>query len=106
MISNRSTHEAICEFLAARYAEDLARARQLGAMMVTVGAPKMGVSPETAERQARIGVQRAELEQTFLDETIRPHLGADGLTGQIADRQLRLLAWAYSDHRDYQDNWQ
>ncbi|MDH6493763.1 hypothetical protein M2157_009850 [Streptomyces sp. SAI-127] len=33
----------------------------------------------------------AETRSRFFEETVIPHLGADGPTGQIAELQLRLL---------------
>lgn len=97
--------EAMCEFLAVRYAEDIERARWSGNMLVTHGVPKLGVQPDRAERQARLGVHAAECKQALFEETVRPYLGTAGPTGRIADQQLRLLVWTYLGHEDYRDEW-
>ncbi|MEC3994026.1 DUF6221 family protein [Actinacidiphila sp. DG2A-62] len=100
-----NTHTAISKFLTARYAEDVDKAQRAAELLLNVGAPQMGMSKPVAERHGRVDIQRAELQQRFLDETVLPHLGADGPLGENADRQLRLLAWAYSNHPDYKDRW-
>jgi len=100
------TQRTILAFLDAHYATARQRAEWGAEQLLKVGAPSLGISPQQAERQGRIDVARAELLQRFLDETIRPHLGADGLLGANADRQLRLLAWGYSDQSGYDDAWQ
>jgi len=101
----RPVHQQILDFLDARYAEELQMVQQMkvGLRQVQLDA---GATPEAIDRLNRIGVEKAELLQRFLDETVRPHLGADGLTGQVADQQLRLLAWAYSDRPGYEDEWE
>lgn len=100
------TQKRILAFLDTQYAQARKDARESGEMLVNIGAPQLGVPPEKAQRHARIGTERAALLQRFLDDTIRPHLGSDGPLGDNADRQLRLLAWGYSDQPGYDDAWQ
>jgi hypothetical protein len=100
-----STHAAICRFLTERYAEERANAQWGAEMLLKAGAPQIGLSIAEAERRGRVDVERVELKVRFLEETVRPYLGAAGVIGENADRQVRLLAWAYSNHRDYKDRW-
>lgn len=92
-------------FLRARQAEDIERARMLGNTLIVHGAEHLGVALPAAERQARATQHRAEVQSLLLEETVAPYLGTAGPTGRIAEQQLRLLAWAHSDHRDYLAEW-
>jgi hypothetical protein len=96
---------AMVEFLRARYAEGIDNARTIGNMLVTQGAPRLGVSPERAERRAREGLHAAELRARFLEETVIPYLGTAGPTGRIAEQQLRMLAWEHLGHPGYEEQW-
>lgn len=96
----------VVKFLTARYSEAVKHAHWGAEMLINVGAPQMGTPKGRAEKIARIDIQRAELLQRFLDTTIVPYLGHDGELGANADHQLRLLAWAHSDHSDYKSVWE
>ncbi|MEW2250412.1 DUF6221 family protein [Streptomyces sp. NPDC006975] len=97
--------EDLVAFIRERLAEGIENARRIGNMLITQGAPSMGMPPEAAERQARAGVDAAELKQTLFEKTIRPYLGTAGPTGRIADEQLRLFAAMYAHHPDYREEW-
>lgn len=92
-------------FVGARLADDVDFAHQSGQMLVELGASKLGVAPDKAEREARRSVYAAERKRELFEATVRPYLGTAGPTGLIADQQLRLLASMYSGHRDYRDEW-
>jgi hypothetical protein len=104
MTAATSTLFAICDFLAARYAEEDRNAREIGTLLVTKP-DQLGIRLDAAEQQARAGVRKVEARQSLLDNTIRPYLGTAGPTGRIAEQQLRLLAWGYSYHRNYEESW-
>lgn len=105
-IGLRYRQEDVVKFLTARYNDAVKHAHWGAEMLINVGAPQMGTPKGRAEKLARIDIQRAELLQRFLDTTVVPYLGRDDELGANADRQLRLLAWAYSDHGDYKDIWE
>lgn len=95
----------LVQFLRDRLADGIETARVTANGMVTVLGPQMGIEPAAAERQARSTVRAAELKRALFEETIRPYLGTAGPTGRIAERQLRLFAAMYADHRDYREEW-
>lgn len=97
--------EDLVAFLRARYAEGVKHARWGGNMLITQGAPEMGVRHEVAERMAGQQVRAAETRQTFFEETVYPYLGTAGPTGRIAERQLLLLAEEHQGHADYRPEW-
>ncbi|MFG3585095.1 hypothetical protein [Streptomyces sp. NPDC047990] len=96
---------AIVDFLRDRHVEKLTTTRELGNMLITGGAAKLGFSREVAEGQAAWDLEAAETRVRFFEETVVPYLGTAGPTGRIADQQLRLLAWEHGRHRDYDEAW-
>jgi hypothetical protein len=97
--------EDLAQFLRARLNDDVDQARWMGNMIITRGAPSLGMAPEVAERNAQRGVRVAEARQTLFEETILPYLGTAGPTGRIAEQQLRIFASMYTDHPDYLQEW-
>jgi hypothetical protein len=96
---------AMVDFLRQRYAEGIDRAREIGNMLITRGAPQMGISSQLAEQRARDSLHAAETRAQFFEDTVLPYLGTAGPTGRIADQQLHLLAWEHGSHRDHQETW-
>ncbi|MBQ1118458.1 DUF6221 family protein [Streptomyces sp. C3-3] len=92
--------DALAAFLRARFAEELEKAR-FASSTVTQDPEQFGVDPEHAARHARFSVATAEVHLTLLEDTVIPHLGAEGPTGRTAEYQLRLLAAPYVEHNDY-----
>lgn len=96
---------AIVDFLRQEYADSVDRARELGNMLITRGAPQLGISTEQAQRRARADLHAAETRARFFEETVVPYLGTAGPTGRIADQQLRLLAYEHHGARGYDESW-
>jgi hypothetical protein len=96
---------AMVEFLRARYAEAITRAREFGNVFVTNAEERFGVSRNAAADRARASLHAAETRARFLEETVVPYLGTAGPTGRIAERQLRMLAWEHADNAGYQQGW-
>lgn len=90
---------ALAAFLRARFAEELEKAR-FASSTVTQDPERFGVAPEDAARHARFSVATAEVHLALLENTVIPHLGAEG-AGRTAEYQLRLLAAPYVEHNDY-----
>ncbi|CAH9419529.1 hypothetical protein SGL43_06584 [Streptomyces globisporus] len=92
--------DRLVTFLRARFAEELEKAR-FASGTVTQDPERFGVAPEDAARHARFSVATAEVHLALLEDTVIPHLGAEGPASQTAEYQLRLLAAPYVEHKDY-----
>lgn len=92
-------------FLRHQYTDGIDSARSIGNMLITRGAPELGIPADRAEKQARDNLHAAEARARFVEETVVPYLGTAGPTGRIADQQLRLLAWEHAGVRGYDDTW-
>lgn len=91
---------ALVAFLRARFTEELEKARFASGTVVQ-DPERFGVDPEDAARHARFSVATAEVHLALLEDTVIPHLGAEGPASQTAEYQLRLLAAPYVEHNDY-----
>lgn len=96
--------DSLLEFVRARLNEDLKNARFIGNTLVTQR-ERLGVSLQTAEKQARARVRAAEVMVTLFEETVVPYLGTAGPGGRNAERQLHLLAETHTGHLDYREGW-
>ncbi|MFD3520433.1 DUF6221 family protein [Streptomyces sp. NPDC058653] len=95
---------SLVAFLRARLDEGLETARLIGNTLITQR-ERMGVTLEAAESQAQRSSRAAEARRTLFEETVVPYLGTAGPGGRNAERQLRLLAWEYTDHKDFDPSW-
>lgn len=91
---------ALAAFLRAQFTEELEKAR-FASSTVTQDPERFGVAPEDAARHARFSVAAAGVHLALLEDTVIPHLGAEGLAGRTAEYQLRLLAAPYVEHNNY-----
>ncbi|MFD8687579.1 hypothetical protein [Streptomyces sp. NPDC059651] len=91
---------ALADFLRARFAEELEKARYAGGV-VAKDPERFGVRPEDAAAHARFTIAAAEVHLALLEDTVVPNLGAEGAAGLTAEYQLRLLAAPYMEHRAY-----
>lgn len=96
---------AMVEFLRGCFASGIEQARESGNMLITHGAPTLGIPLEVAEKRAREQLHAAETRLQFFEETVVPYLGTAGPTGRIAEQQLQLLAWEHLGDPDYRDDW-
>ncbi|MFC9987851.1 DUF6221 family protein [Streptomyces globisporus] len=92
--------DRLVAFLRDRFTEELEKAR-FASGTVTKDPERFGVAPEDAARHARFSIATAEVHLTLLEDTVIPHLGAEGTAGRNAEYQLRLLAAPYVEHKDY-----
>ncbi|MFI5739166.1 DUF6221 family protein [Streptomyces anulatus] len=92
--------DALVTFLRARFTEELEKAR-FASGTVTQDPERFGVAPKDAAKHARFTIANAEVRIALLEDTIVPHLGAEGAAGRTAEYQLRLLAAPYVEHNDY-----
>ncbi|MFJ6363452.1 DUF6221 family protein [Streptomyces globisporus] len=92
--------DRLVAFLRARFTEELEKAR-FASGTVTQDPERFGVAPDDATRHARFTIATAEVHLALLEDTVIPHLGAEGLAGRTAEYQLRLLAAPYVEHKDY-----
>ncbi|WP_405479876.1 DUF6221 family protein [Streptomyces anulatus] len=92
--------DALVAFLRARFAEELEKAR-FASGTVTQDPERFGIAPKDAARHARFSVATAEVRLALLEDTVIPHLGAEGAAGRTAEYQLRLLAAPYVEHNGY-----
>lgn len=91
----------LAAFLRAQFTEELEKARFASGVMVKESA-RLGVDPgEGAAKHARFSIATAEVRLTLLEDTVIPHLGAEGTVGRTAEYQLRLIAAPYVEHKDY-----
>lgn len=95
----------LVQWVSERLAEGIEKARWSGNMLITHGVPRLGVSLERAERDARLGVMEAEAQVALFEETVRPYLGTAGPTGRIAEQQLRLLALMHAREEGFREEW-
>lgn len=94
------SNDRLAVFLRARFTEELEKAR-FASGTVTRDPERFGVAPEDAARHARFTIAAAEVRLALLEDTVIPHLGAEGAAGRTAEYQLRLLAAPYVEHDDY-----
>lgn len=95
----------LVQFLRARLAAELERARFIGNTVITQH-ERMHVPLEAAEKQARSSLAAAESRLALFEDTVVPYLGTAGPGGRNAELQLRLLGAPYADHPGYRDKWQ
>lgn len=95
----------LVQWLRAELEDGVERARWMGNVLITRGAPEMGVPTESAERQARFDVEAAEAKLRLFEETVRPYLGTAGPTGRIAEQQMHLLAVMFADRPGFREEW-
>ncbi|MFF7764228.1 hypothetical protein [Streptomyces griseorubiginosus] len=101
-----SEREAMVAFLRARHAEGLRMANDIAGFLTDAGAEgRMRLTPAQADTQARHGVHAAETRARFFEETVIPHLGADGPTGQIAELQLHILVDEHRGTPGHDERW-
>lgn len=101
-----SEREAMVAFLRGRYAEGIRMANDIARVLIAQGAEgRMGLTPAQADTQARHGVHAAETRSRFFEETVIPHLGAEGPTGQIAELQLHLLVDEHRGAPGHDERW-
>lgn len=92
--------DRLVAFLRDRFAEELEKAR-FASGTVTQDPERFGVDPAQAAAHARFSVATAEVHLALLEDTVVPHLDAEGPAGRTAEYQLRLLAAPYVEHKDY-----
>ncbi|MFF4791858.1 hypothetical protein ACFY2M_19315 [Streptomyces sp. NPDC001276] len=93
------------EFLRDRLANGIEQERRSGNMLITHGAPALGIPLEKAEKRAREQLHAAETRLQFFEETVVPYLGTAGPTGRIAERQLHLLVSEHHGDPHHEDDW-
>ncbi len=93
------------EFLRECLAYGIEQARESGNMLITHGAPTLGIPLEKAEKRAREQLHAAETRLQFFEETVVPYLDTAGPTGRIAERQLHLLVSEHNGDLPYREEW-
>ncbi|KQX27538.1 hypothetical protein ASD97_24875 [Streptomyces sp. Root63] len=92
--------DRLAVFLRTQFTEELEKAR-FASSTVTQDPGRFGVAPEDAAAHARFSIATAEVRIALLEDTIVPHLGAEGAADRTAEYQVRLLAAPYVEHNDY-----
>ncbi|MFF5445471.1 DUF6221 family protein [Streptomyces sp. NPDC012888] len=97
-------NDPLVDFVSARLAEAADTAGVIRTALLAKH-EELGVRAESALKHGGATVHRAEAMVRLFEETVRPYLWMTGPVGQVAQRQLRILASGYAEHRDYRPEW-
>lgn len=96
--------DGLVQFLRARLADELDDAQTMASVLAR-NAGVLGVDPAKAVEVAQERVTAAQARIRMLEETIVPYLWVDGRAGRLAGLQVRLMAFAFTGHRDFRTEW-